>query len=253
MRALMSIVTTFAARSCIRSTARAAGVCAGAAAGAYGAYAAATWYRYGCVSQADDDRRDELLDRFMPQYEVVERHGIRIGAPPAAVLAAAREQDLLHIPLVRVIFKAREVVLGARPDGRWQPRGLVAATLALGWRVLAEVPDRELVVGAVTRPWEADVTFQGLPPAEFTRFSQPGFVKIAWTLRADPVDDETSIFRTETRAIATDPTARARFRRYWAFASPGIALIRRLSLGPLKRDAEWRAKTALSGAADRAR
>jgi hypothetical protein len=65
-----------------------------------------------------------------------------------------------------------------------------------------------------------------------------------WTLRADPVDDHSSIFRTETRAVATDATARARFRRYWAFTSPGIALIRRLSLGPLKRDAERRARSA---------
>jgi hypothetical protein len=67
-------------------------------------------------------------------------------------------------------------------------------------------------------------------------------VKIAWTLRADPVDGEASIFRTETRAIATDAIARARFRRYWAFASPGIALIRHLSLRPLQREAERRAR-----------
>ena len=65
---------------------------------------------------------------------------------------------------------------------------------------------------------------------------------IAWSLRADPVDEQTSIFRTETRAVATDAAARARFRRYWAFASPGIGLIRLLSLKPLKRDAERRAQ-----------
>ena len=78
------------------------------------------------------------------------------------------------------------------------------------------------------------------PPNDFASFSEPGFVKIAWTLRADPLDDQTSIFRTETRAVATDATARARFRRYWAFASPGIGLIRLLALKPLQRDAEGR-------------
>jgi hypothetical protein len=112
--------------------------------------------------------------------------------------------------------------------------------------VLAEVPDREIVVGAVTRPWEANVVFRALPPEEFAAFSEPGFVKIVWTLRADPVDDLTSVFRTETRAVATDAAARTRFRRYWAFASPGIALIRRLSLRPLKRDAERRARADVS-------
>lgn len=218
----------------------AAGV--GIAASAYGGYAAVTWYRYGRIPHTDDSERDELLDRFMPVYEVVERHHIRVAAPAALTLAAAREQDLLQLPLVRPIFKAREVILRATPDDRPQPRGLLAATQALGWGVLADVPDREIVVGAVTKPWEPNVTFQALPPDDFTAFPEPGFVKIAWTLRADPEDGEASIFRTETRAVATDASARARFRRYWAFASPGIALIRQLSLRPLKREAEQRAR-----------
>jgi hypothetical protein len=38
--------------------------------------------------------------------------------------------------------------------------------------------------------------------------------------------------------MATDAVARSKFRRYWAFVSPGIWLIRRLSLGPLKAAAE---------------
>jgi hypothetical protein len=198
-------------------------------------------HKYGRIPQVGDAERDELLDRFMPVYEVVERHDIHVAAPASLTLAAAREQDLLQLPLVRAIFKAREVILRATPDDRPQPRGLVAATQALGWGILADVPDREIVVGAVTRPWEPNVTFRALPPDDFAGFSEPGFVKIAWTLRADPVGEGKSIFRTETRAVATDASARAQFRRYWAFASPGIALIRRLSLRPLKRDAERRA------------
>jgi hypothetical protein len=165
-------------------------------------------------------------------------------------LHAAREQDLLQLPLVRTIFKMREVALGATPDPRPRPRGLLTATRALGWGVLADVPDREVVLGAVTKPWEANVTFRALPPDDFAAFSQPGFVKIAWTLRVDPVDDDTTVFRTETRAVATDDTARARFRQYWAFASPGIAMIRRLSLRPLKRDAERRARLASNAGHD---
>jgi hypothetical protein len=217
---------------------------AGFAAGAYAAHAAVTWCRYGHAPQADDSARDALLDRFMPAYDVVERHHVRVAAPAATTLAAAREQDLLRLPLVRAVFAAREVILRAAPDGRSQPPGLLAATQALGWRVLADAPGREIVVGAVTQPWEPNVRFRGLPPQDFAAFSEPGYVKIAWTLRADPVDAGSSIFRTETRAVATDASARARFRRYWAFASPGIALIRRLSLRPLKRDAERRARAA---------
>jgi hypothetical protein len=188
--------------------------------------------------------RDELLDRFMPAYDVVERHHIRIAAPAAVTFAAAREQDLFRLPIVRAIIRARELLLGATGDDRPRPRGLLAATQALGWGILAEVPDREIVVGAVTRPWEPNVTFLALPPNEFAAFRQPGFVKIAWTLRADPLEAGTSIFRTETRAVATDSTARTRFRRYWTIVSPGIALIRLVSLRPLRRAAERCARTA---------
>jgi hypothetical protein len=230
------------ATSSIRSAMRLLTAGVGVAAGAYGAYAALTWYRYGLVADPDPSEHDDLLDRFMPDYEVVERHHVRVSAPAAITLAAARDQDLLQLPLVRPIFKAREIVLGATPDTRPQPRGLLAATLALGWGMLAEVPDREVVVGAVTRPWEPNVTFRALPPNEFAAFREPGFVKIVWTLRVDPIDEETTIFRTETRALATDADARDRFRRYWAFASPGIGLIRRLSLRPLAREAERRAR-----------
>ena len=216
----------------------------GAAAGAYAAYAVVSFARYGRVSNAGRDERDELLDRFIPEFEIVERHHIRVNAPAEVTMAAAREQDLLRLPLVRAIFKTREIVFGTKPDDRPSPHGVLAATQALGWGVLADVTDREIVVGAVTKPWEADVVFRALPADEFASFAEPGYVKIVWTLRADPLDADTSVFRTETRAVATDAIARARFRRYWAFVSPGIALIRRLSLGPLKRDAERRARAA---------
>jgi hypothetical protein len=114
-------------------------------------------------------------------------------------------------------------------------------TTSLGWRVLAEVPGRELVVGAVTLPWEANVKFHGLSPGEFAAFNEPGYVKIVWTLRADPIGASESVFRTETRAIATDASARATFRRYWSLLSPGIIVIRWVMLEPVKREAERRA------------
>ena len=104
----------------------------------------------------------------------------------------------------------------------------------MGWRILGETSDREIVVGAVTTPWEANVTFRSLDAEEFAAFNDPGYVKIVWSLRADPLGSDRSIFRTETRAVATDRDAGARFHPYWAFASAGIWLIRRASLGPLK-------------------
>jgi hypothetical protein len=65
-----------------------------------------------------------------------------------------------------------------------------------------------------------------------------------WTLRADPIGRAESVFFTETRAVTTDAQARRKFRLYWSFFAPGIALIRQLSLGPLKREAERRSRIA---------
>jgi hypothetical protein len=168
----------------------------------------------------------------------VERHRIRVHAPAEITFAAACEADLQESPVVRAIFRAREVILGSEPDTTVRPRGVLAYTKSIGWGVLAEVPGREIVMGAVTQPWEADVRFRTVPPAAFAAFNEPGYVKIAWTLRADPISPTESVFRTETRAFATDAAARAKFRRYWSFLSPGIIVIRWLMLQPVKARAE---------------
>lgn len=216
----------------------------GIAAAGYATLAGLAWHRYGKAARAQGDAVDPLLDRFMPEFDVVERHHITVAAPSEVVLAAAKEQDLNGSPVIRAIFKTRAAVMGASPTDL--PKGgLLAQVQDLGWGVLVDTPG-EIVLGAVTRPWEADVTFRAVPPDGFAAFAEPGFVKIIWSLRADAVASDRSVFRTETRATATDASARTKFRRYWALSSPGIALIRLLSLPPLKVDAErrWNQATA---------
>jgi hypothetical protein len=209
------------------------------AGGAYAAYAGVAWSRYGHgPAPAAPRDRDELLDRFMPRYDVAQRHQIRVAASPAETVGAAWRTDLLESPVVRGIIRAREVILGAGPAARRAPQGFLAEMQALGWGILTEVPGREVVVGAVTQPWKAAVVFRALPPEEFAAFAEPGYVKIAWTLRVDPIGATHSVFRTETRVAATDSSARATFRLYWSAFSPGMALIRLVLLRQVKRDAE---------------
>jgi hypothetical protein len=214
----------------------------GVAAGAYATYVGMAWLRYGRTPPPRHEEEDPLLDRFLPAYEIAERHHIRVVAPTEVTLAAARNLDLFQRPIVRAVFRARELILGSSPDNRNRPCGMLAEAQSLGWMVLDEIPDREIVVGAVTKPWEANVTFRPIPADEFAAFQEPDYVKIAWNLRVDPIGANASIFRTETRAAATDPAARAKFRRYWSFLSPGIILIRWASLKPVRAEAERRAQ-----------
>jgi hypothetical protein len=217
----------------------------GLAAVSYSAYVGMAWYRYGYVTDARGTHdADPLLDRFMPTYEVAERHHVSIAAPAEITFAAATEMDLQQSAIIRAIFKGREWIMGSDASRDPLPRALLAQMRAIGWGALAEIPGREIVMGAVTQPWMADVVFRGLPPEEFLAFRERDYVKIAWTLRSDRVGDAESVFRTETRVTTTDPTARAKFRRYWSLASPGIILIRWMLLRPLKAEAERRARAA---------
>lgn len=218
----------------------AAGTLVGAA--SWGIYAGIAWIRYGRAKHpATPEDADSLLDRFMPLYEVGDRHQMRVAAPAEITFAAATDVDLQQSAAIRAILKSREWLLGSEPEESVPPRPLLAWTKAMGWGVLGEVPGREVVMGAVTRPWEASVVMRALPPEEFADFREPGYVKIAWTLRADPVSASESVARTETRVTTTDAGARAKFRRYWAFLSPGIILIRKIALNMVKQEAERRA------------
>jgi hypothetical protein len=200
--------------------------------------------QYGNVKAFSPDAEDSLLDRFIPEPEVVEHDQIAINAPADVVLAAAKEMELLDSPLIRAIFRLRELALGGERDARPHPTRLMAQMQSIGWVVLAEKAGREVVFGSVTQPWQVAPVFRSIPAAAFKDFAEPGYVKIAWTLRADPDGDARSIFHTETRVCTTDAEARARFRRYWSFVAPGVELIRLAMLRPLKTIAERKAIAA---------
>jgi hypothetical protein len=142
------------------------------------------------------------------------------------------------------------VLRGVRRHHVFDTARLLAKTQWLGWGVLAHVPDREFVVGAATKPWEAHVIFRSPPPDQFAADNEPGYVKIVWTRRAEPISETESRFRTDTRVVATDAGAREKLRRYWSLLLPGIIVIRWAMLEPLKREAERRARRDAKPALD---
>jgi hypothetical protein len=183
------------------------------------------------------EQLDTLLDRFIPEFDVVERHRIRISASPEATMAAARTIDLNDSALIRAIVKVRAFAMHDTPDGVERPRGLIAETTSMGWRVLDE-NEQEVVVGAAAQPWLPDVTFRPVEAGRFAAFDEPGYVKFAWTLRIDSVWPDATVFATETRVAATDEEARRKFRHYWHRVLPGVVAIRWLLLRRLKKVAE---------------
>ena len=227
-------------RTVLKSALRGLGTAAILAGAAYGGLVIYNRLKYGTAKASTAMGKDSLLDRFIPDPEVVEHHQIGVSAPAELVLATAKDMHVLDSPIIRAIFRMRELALGGQPDEHEHPSELLAQMQSIGWVVLAEKAGREMVFGAVTQPWLAAPKFRSIPSDQFLSFSEPGYVKIAWTLRADPIDDQHSTFHTETRVTTTDAEARARFRTYWSYVAPGVELIRLAMLRPVKKAAESR-------------
>ena len=190
--------------------------------------------------------KPDLIDRFLPRADIRERHETMVAAPADLVFQIATELDLRSIPPVAAIFWLRERILGATPSRALRPRGVVAETLALGWGRLAELPHREIVMGALTQPWLPDVVFRAVSPDQFAASAGPDLVKIVWTLEAEPIDAMHTRLRTQTRALATDESARRKFKHYWRRFGIGIVLIRWLGLAAVRRQAERRFRSESS-------
>src|SRR6185295_8336178 len=135
-------------------------VLGGAAAAAglgWAGYAALAWSRDG--RPGAHPKTESPLDSFMPAFEVGELRETRVAAPADVTYASALALDLERLPLVRAIFRGRELLMGAAPARQPEQRFL-REILAVGWGVLAEEPGRAMVFGAATQPWHADVKFR---------------------------------------------------------------------------------------------
>jgi hypothetical protein len=104
--------------------------------------------------------------------------------------------------------------------------------------VLAEDPDREIVLGtAVMVPPGFRASRRSLP-GDFRTIQQPGFAIAMMNFLVEDNGAGACLIPTETRVRATDPSAKRRFAAYWRMIYPGSALIRRMWLRAIKKRAE---------------
>lgn len=181
--------------------------------------------------------------RFVPSPDASDEHEIVIHAPAPIVFECASHLDVGTLPLVRAIFWLRAKIMRDTPVAR-AAQGFIAELKSLGYGVLVYEPDRVLVMGAVACPWQRNVTFRAIAPESFVSFDEPNLVKIVWTLEAEPLGPALTRFRTETRAQATDASARRKFTLYWLAFSIGIHFIRWNMLRAIRREAEAASRVA---------
>jgi hypothetical protein len=199
-----------------------------------------------CDDHCLDQPISRLLDPFIPAPDVRRRHSTFVHAPSDFVHEAARNFDMQSIPVVHAIFWLRATVLRARGPALARGAALVPYMQSIGWGVLVDQSGRAYVAGAACQPWQADVVFSSIPAKDFAAYAEPGRVKIVWSLETEPVEPALTRLSTETRVVATDEQARAKFRRYWRTFGMGILLIRWLLLPAVRRDAErqWKNRGA---------
>lgn len=170
-----------------------------------------------------------LIDEFVPEYQVTERHATLVHAPVGQVYAAVRSLDLRTSPIIHGLFRLRGLPRDALTlDGLQRVR----------FTILAENPECEFLLGLIGRFWTVTGDLQRVDAAGFRSFDQSGYAKAAWNFSLASQPDGSVRLETETRIYCLDEASRRRFRRYWRLIGPFSALIRREVLRIMKRTAE---------------
>ncbi len=179
------------------------------------------------------------LDEFAPVYQFNEVHAVRVSAPRAPVYQAVKAVSADEILFFHTLTWIRR--LGRQgPESILNPPEhlpILEVATRSGFIVLAEEPDREIVLGAVVLAPGANRTRE-LAPQDFKSLGGPGLAFATMNFLVEDAGADSSIVRTETRVYATDRPSEARFARYWRVIYPGSALIRRMWLRAVKNRAE---------------
>ena len=193
-----------------------------------------------------------LIDEFLPEFDVVERHQILIDAPVAQSYAALRLTDFGRPLAVRAMLALRALpsfLLGlprllrrlkGQTSGHTSPPTLTLDTfLKHGFALLSEAKEEEVVLGLVGRFWTPTGCLETTSGKRFRQEGRPGLAKAAWNFAFEQTGAGTRV-TTETRVKCTDASSRRRFKLYWLAVGPFSGLLRRYMLRELRRTAERR-------------
>jgi hypothetical protein len=193
------------------------------------------------------DRQDlMLLENVLPAYHFRVRRHIEIQSTADRVFEILNTIKPSEIPLFNTLFWIRSI------PGRLLGLGnkyfvndgtpLVEQALSLGFVILGETPNQEIVFGTIGQWWKPTgaAFYRFLSLKEFREFHQPGYARVCGNFYVDTQtrSDGLLLLTHETRVEATDSTAHAKFKLYWRVIYPGVALLRRMLLESIKAKVE---------------
>ncbi len=177
-----------------------------------------------------DEFNKMLIDDFLPKYDFVETHDIKVCAPPETILKSVDEIDFCESLIIRALMFLRGM-----PSAKMRLRDLRKSNFEiLGKR------DNELLLGLAGKFWTIRGELQKVNADNFREFNKKGFAKAVWNFSVDAKGNETRL-TTETRIRCLDDASRRSFGFYWTFIQPFSGLIRREMLRIVKKKAEMSA------------
>jgi hypothetical protein len=187
-------------------------------------------------------RSPTLLDGCLPEYEFCSVAAMRMHASPAAIIRAYREVSPAEMPIATWLATLRYLPSRIRggPLPKASARPLLEELRAMHNIVLAERPDREVVIGMIGRLHDlADQHPVPLADAEaFSGFDRANHQKLAMSLRiVDTAGDPRVVFEHRTHALGR--AAWWKFGLYWwLMIKWGSAIMVRVLLHAIERRAE---------------
>ena len=185
-----------------------------------------------------------LLDHFMPVYHFNEVHAITVRAGASRVFNAIEDATPAEAALFRLLLGARSlprIAAGRKAPQIRNSEPIFGWATRVGFALLAEQADRELVLGWVGQFWKlvGGSSPRITNPQEFLGFDRPDYAKATLNFCLAELSDHTGVrLTTETRVYATDPVAYRKFAVYWRLIRGGSALVRREWLKAIRRRAE---------------
>lgn len=187
------------------------------------------------MATVDTTITGQLIEKFLPVFDVVVTERLVIEADRASVFEAARDLDFMTVrtPLLAASLLVRDVP--ARLSGKAVPSPrqlrLASGDPGLpGWVYLGDRPGREVLFGAVGKFWQPNIEWRDVPAEDFAAFGEPGWGKIACQFLVTDNGADRCCLTYECRTATTDHEAARQMARYWWLIRPFVAHIMRATL-----------------------
>ncbi len=188
------------------------------------------------VSYSDTEM---ALDKIMPEYSSKEYHEIIADASVDEVKKALMVTGVQDIPAVLLLLKIRGIADENKDmSDKAANNSLDTSTFVTPDFNFMIADSSELLTMMVIK------TYGKTPPPvistfkEFAVFNDPGYVKVAINFHFKSLENGKTLVSTETRNLPVSKSDSRYFNAYWRVIYPGSAIIRRLWLETLSKNAE---------------